>query len=120
MIKEDQPIIGQILRIRQLSHGDESERSLAVDRIRVACEMIMREACLNQNISIKPKASVADMLKQFRKLPDVSAKRANILQDTIYWSDPSHHTDQTWTVPTTTQIVPHISRLESFINDLKL
>lgn len=120
VIREDQFIKDLETQISNLSFGDESERALAVDRIRVLSELIMREACLKNSIITKPNATASNLLKEFRKLQDVSAKQANKLQDTIRWSDPAHHTDQTWTIPPKEEIDTHISRLKSFIIRLKL
>lgn len=109
-------------RIRTLAEGNDAVREVAVDRIRVACENIMREAYLRHNMMRMPVASGTwhQMMPYFIAIPAVTAAVVTELQDTINWSNPAHHTQQGYIVPSRANIFPHIERLQRIINGLGL
>ena len=121
-IKEHIVFKDEIDQIRDLSGGDEENRKLAVDRIRVLCEIIMREAHIKINNNSMPDnlQNPRQMFQAFRKLNGVTVGHAKNLEDTIGWSDKSHHTDTTWQVPNGVDIELHIERLQSIIGSLGL
>lgn len=109
-------------QIRDLSEGNEENRILSVDRLRVLCEIVMREAHLKINGSIMPPTIInpRPMLQVFRKLKGVTPSIVQQLTDTISWSDPSHHTDPEWQTPDSSAIKLHLDRLQSIIGTLGL
>jgi energy-coupling factor transporter ATP-binding protein EcfA2 len=109
-------------KIRQLAQGNDDNRQMAVDRIRVLCENIMREAYLRHVGSRMPVASgtSSTMIPYFAKTPSVTPAMVTEIQDTIKWSNPAHHTQPGYIVPSFAHINPHIERLQKMINDLGL
>lgn len=114
--------IGKIKRL--MIAGDADSRILAVDRIRVLCEHIIREAYLAQHGRPLPDeflvARPSELLKPFNQLSNVTQKNKQSIVAAVKWSDPAHHTDKSWQVPTTSNIVPHINRLENIVKTLGL
>jgi len=109
-------------KIRQLAQGNDDNREMAVDRIRVLCENIMREAHLRKKGFRMSVASgtASSMVPHFAQVPSVTPAMVTEIQDTINWSNPAHHTPPGYVVPATTNINPHIERLQKMINDLGL
>ncbi len=109
-------------KIRQLAQGNDDNREMAVDRIRVLCENIMREAYLRKNGFRMSVASgpASTMIPHFAQVPSVTSTMVIEIQDTIKWSNPAHHTQPGYVVPSATNINPHIDRLQKMINELGL
>ena len=82
----------------------------------------MREAYLRNIGTRMPVASgsASAMIPHFAKVPSVKPEMIADIQDTINWSNPSHHTEPGYIVPSTANITPHIERLQKIINDLGL
>jgi hypothetical protein len=118
------PVTHELKRIRDLAIGNDDERVLAVDRIRVLCELVIRhgyvEATRREIPADYRRATGRQMLPLLRSIPGVTAKLKAQVEDTIEWSDPSHHTDPGWQPPASGQIKPHIDRLSSIISQLGL
>jgi hypothetical protein len=97
---------------------------MAVDRIRVLCECLMRETYISLKKTEVPlqysRADAKTLLSLFRTLPGVSPNQIQGLRDTIEWSDPSHHTDANWQVPDEASINLHITRLLSYVDQFRL
>ena len=112
----------ELRSVRALASGNEQNRKLAVDRVRILCETIMREAHIKLVHTEMPDRyrDGNSMLSQFRNLPGIDAKTSQGLADSIGWSDPSHHTDPTWQVPEMGSINIHVDRLFGIINKLEL
>jgi energy-coupling factor transporter ATP-binding protein EcfA2 len=109
-------------KIRQLADGNDDNRQMAVDRIRILCENIMREAYLQHIGSRMPVANgtASTMIPFFAKIPSVTPAMVTEIQDTIKWSNPAHHTQPGYIVPSSAHITPHIERLQKIINELGL
>jgi len=115
----------EIQHIRELMRSDnEVSRRLAVDRIRVLCEHIMREAYLKEHGEPLPEeyatATAPKLFVPFAELASVNPKKKQGIKATVKWSNPAHHTDKTWQVPSTSNIEPHLQRLEKIAKDLDL
>jgi hypothetical protein len=124
-LNEYYPLRDEIRQIKRLKVSDNEEsRELAVDRIRVLCEHIIREAYLHEHGKPMPEkyasATASVLLGPFDKLATVSPKQKQGLRSTVTWADPAHHTDKTWQVPSASNIEPHLSRVEKLATDLGL
>ncbi|MFW6116772.1 MAG: AAA family ATPase [bacterium] len=124
-LSEFYPVEDEIRHIKTLmASANEASRKLAVDRIRVLCEHVMREAYLHEcGVPLPEEYAVAtpsELLKPFAGLSSVSPKKKQGVRGTVKWSDPAHHTDKTWQVPSASNIQPHLSRLENIAKDLEL
>jgi hypothetical protein len=121
-IKEYVVFKDEIDQVRDLAEGNEESRKLAVDRIRVLCEVIMREAHIHITGTIMPDSAQnpRQMFQVFRKMPGVSVGNAKNLEDAIGWADKAHHTDPKWQVPESDDIKMHLERLQSIISVLGL
>jgi DNA repair exonuclease SbcCD ATPase subunit len=130
-LKGSGPVVSEIIRLKQdmkeiqeLMTGNESCRELAIDRIRVLCETMMRETYLRiegESISLpRGKGTAKHLLESFMKLPTVSASIVVGIKDTIDWSNPAHHTEPGYNVPSSDQIKPHFDRLKHIIKELNL
>ena len=112
--------------IKQIRHlmtgGDEDSRSLAVDRIRVLCEHIIREAHLVENGAPLPdeflSARASELFKPLNSLKRLNQKQKQAIVTAVKWADPSHHTDKTWQVPSTSNIQPHLNQIENIVKEL--
>jgi DNA repair exonuclease SbcCD ATPase subunit len=123
-IKDYVPLRDELKAIRERSQMGEEERKWAVDRIRVLAEHVIRESYMKVNQTEVPpeyaKATARQLLGLFRGIPGVTENQCKGLEDTIEWSDPSHHTDPDWQIPSSANINPHIDRLYTIINQLGL
>jgi DNA repair ATPase RecN len=123
-VNEYFPLKDELKRIKDLSKQNDEFRKLAVDRIRVLCEYIIRETYVNVYQTEVPSeynsATAKPLLDLFKRIDGVSPKMAQGLECTIKWSNPSHHTQQGWQVPPQASIEPHIQRLETLIKQLGL
>jgi len=84
----------------------------------------MREAYLKEHGKPLPEeydtATALQLFVPFAELASVSPKKKQGIKATVKWSDPAHHTDKTWQVPSTSNIEPHLQRLEKIAKDLDL
>ena len=105
----------EIHQVRTLAKGNEANRKLAVDRIRVLVEVVIRELYLKVNGCPLPaqynKATAKDLLPVFQSIEGTTPAEHQGIRDTVSFSDPAHHTQADWQVPTLQQIEPHIQRL---------
>jgi len=122
VIVEHIVVTDHIKKIRQLAEANDDIREMAVDRIRVLCENIMREAYLRKIGSRMPVGggTATAMIPFFAKVPSVTPAMVSDIQDTLKWSSPAHHTLPGYIVPSAPNIRPHIERLQSIINELGL
>lgn len=124
VVVEHAILSNDIKKIKQFAQGNEENREMAVDRIRVLCENIIREAYL-KSFSIRipvphNRATASSLMPFFTKTPNVTPAIVTELQDTITWSNPAHHTQPGYTIPNESNIKPHIERLERIIKTLGL
>lgn len=114
------PLKREFAELRQLARGNEQNRELAVDRLRVVTERLIRELhLLKTGTPLDPQYSNADarrLLKVFQALTGTTPPEYQGLHDTIKFADPAHHTEVGWQVPTQQQIEPHIQRLQQIAN----
>jgi len=120
VVRPHVPLKREFTELRQLARGNEQHRELAVDRLRVVTERLIRELHLLKTGSpLGPEYSDAAgprLLKVFRGLPGTTPQEDRGLQDTVRFSDPAHHTEVGWQTPTQQQIEPHIQRLQQIAN----
>ncbi len=109
-------------KIRTLAQGNDDSRQMAVDRVRVLCENIMREAYLHHMGSRMPvgRGTASAMIPYFAKIPSVKPTMVADIQDTINWSNPAHHTQPGYVIPCAANITPHIERLQRLVDTLGL
>ena len=118
------PLKSELDFVRERSKGTEAEREWAVDRTRVLCEIIIRQAWMKKAKQEVPvayqHATGRQLLTLFSDTPGTTRPQRAELDDTIGWADPSHHSDPDWQIPSTDQIKPHIDRLSSLMGQLGL
>lgn len=113
----------QISEIKGLMPGNDANRKLAVDRLRVLVEDVIRELHLRAIGPVPAKyntASPAELLALFRAIPGTTPKEHQGLDDTVNFCDPAHHTDAGYTVPTRGNTQPHLDRVVNVIARYKL
>jgi len=114
------PLIREFKEVRDLARGNEGSRSLAVDRLRLIVERLVRELhLLLTGTPLPPEydhATAPALLRVFKALPGTTPAEHQGLAHTVQFSDPSHHTETNWQVPTAQQIEPHIQRLQQIAN----
>lgn len=110
--------------VKGLAKGNEANRSQAVDKLRKLGEQFIREVYLQVNgTPVPPKYDNAQpnvLLELFRGIPGTKPSEHDGLKDTFGFSSPAHHQQPGYSVPVTTNITPHISRLENLIKGYKL
>ena len=122
VISENIVLSDDMKKVRLMAEGNDALREVAVDRIRVVCERIMREAFFLATGSRMPvpQGTARAMLPFFGQVPGVTPQMVTDIHDTITWSNPAHHTQPGYSPPTSTNIRPHIERLHRMIKDLGL
>lgn len=109
---------------KKAESSDQQERTFAVDRLRVLSEHFVREAHLKIKGTPMPSeysaARPSELLRLFGCLPGVSDSHCRQLKDVIEYCDPAHHSSQDWQTPVSSNIIPHINRLSTLINQFKL
>jgi hypothetical protein len=122
VISENIAIPDDMKHVRRLAEGNDEIRLIAVDRIRVICERIMREVYFRANGSYMPpeRNTASSMVPLFGQVPNVTPQMITDIQDTINWSNPAHHTQPGYSPPPSANIRPHIERLQNMINSLGL
>jgi hypothetical protein len=114
----------QISEIKGLMVGNEANRSLAVDRLRVLVEATVRELHVHMVKQPVPAefdtARPSELLRLFRSIPGTSPREHQGLNDTVNFCDPAHHTDAGYTVPTRGNIQPHLDRIVGLIDRFQL
>lgn len=105
--------------IRGAARGNEANREYAVDRIRVLAEQFIREVHLRIVGTPAPaqfdRATASQLLPLFQTIAGTTTQEHVGLRDTVGFCDPAHHTQVGYSVPLTTNIQPHIDRLDSLI-----
>lgn len=113
-----EPIKRGLADIKRMAQSNEANRRLAVDRLRVVAEQLIRDIHLKVvGAPLDPRldtATAAQLLPVFSSIPSTLPDEHQKLKDTIGFSDPSHHTEIGWQVPTTSQIMAHQQRLDHF------
>jgi hypothetical protein len=66
------------------------------------------------------KANPRTLLGLFRTLSVTTAQENAALDDSIGFTDPSHHTDVGYTTPVSTRMAPQISRVENLLRKYAL
>jgi energy-coupling factor transporter ATP-binding protein EcfA2 len=118
VIVEQVKLQKKISEIKGLMVGNDANRELAVDRLRVLVEAMVRELHTQKVGPVPPQfdtATPAQLLALFRSIPDTLPKEHQGLSDTVDFCDPAHHTDATYTVPTRGNIQPHLDRVQGLI-----
>jgi len=120
VVRPHVPLKREFRGLRQLACGNEEHRELAVDRLRVVTERLIRELYLLKTGSpLGPEysdAAAPRLLKVFGELPGTTPQDHQGLHHTVRFSDPAHHTEVGWQTPTQQQIEPHIQRLQQIAN----
>lgn len=125
------PTITEQVRLRMLlaeikgaARGNEANREYAVDRIRVLVEHFIREVHLQITGQPAPprfdRANASHLLPLFQTLSGTTQQEHAGLRDTVQFCDPAHHTEVGYSVPLTSNIQPHIDRLETLLNKYQL
>ena len=111
-------------QIKSWLQGNDDNRELAVERLRELIEYFIRELYLRTAGVAMPtqydKANPRELLKVFRSLSLTTAQENVGLDDSIGFTDPSHHTEVGYTTPVSTRISPHVSRIENLIKKYAL
>jgi hypothetical protein len=110
----------EISQIRQLKDGNEKFRLLAQDRIRVLCEHMIREAVLKYDHRSLGPMSASPLLAEFKKLTPVTPQLYKMLEGTIKWANPSHHSPVGLSAPPADHISTHLGKLKKIIKALNL
>jgi hypothetical protein len=118
------PLDRELREIASLADGNEDNRKLAVQKLRPAIERIVRELHLKEvgaplDASYS-NATAAQLLTAFQQIPNTTPQEHQGLRDTVTFADPSHHTEDSWQVPTKPQIVPHVDRLRQLARTKRL
>jgi hypothetical protein len=125
------PTITEQIRLRMLlseikgaARGNESNREYAVDRLRVLIEHFVREAHLQITGQPAPsrfdRSNASQLLPLFQTLSGTTQQEHAGLRDTVGFCDPAHHTEVGYSTPLTSNIQPHIDRLETLLNKYNL
>jgi DNA repair exonuclease SbcCD ATPase subunit len=118
-IVEQAAIKQRLSSIKHLANGNQHNRDMAVDRLRVLVETFIRELYIQKCGGPTPteydRARARELLQLFRNIPGTTPEEHNRLSDTVGFADPAHHTDQKYTTPRKERIQPHISRLEQLM-----
>jgi hypothetical protein len=104
-------------KVKELAKGNEESRDLAVDRLRVATERLIRLICESQGHP-KPNPEKHKMASQklnhLRKCPGVKPRHVATIEDTINFCNPAHHDTEEWSIPTEEKIVNHMGTISSY------
>lgn len=113
-----------LAELRGLAKGNEANRSEAVDKLRKVGEQFIRE--LHLQIRGQPcpakydNAKPGELLDLFRSVPGTLPSEYDGLKDTFDFSALAHHKPVGYSVPVTTNITPHIDRLQTLMKKYKL
>lgn len=103
-------LLDELKKVKGLAKGNEKSRELAVDRLRIATERLIRLICESQGRPIPDSRKyrmASQKLNHLRKCPDVKPKYVVTIEDTINFCNPSHHDTEEWSIPTEEKIVKH-------------
>jgi hypothetical protein len=125
------PTITEQIRLRMVlaeikgaARGNESNREYAVDRLRVLVEHFIREAHLRITGQPTPprfdRSNASQLLPLFQTIAGTTQQEHAGLRDTVGFCDPAHHTEVGYSVPLSSNIQPHIDRLEGLLNKYQL
>jgi hypothetical protein len=116
---EQSGLAKMLAETKSLAEGNESNRILAVDRLRVLVEQMVRELHLKCLETPPPSnydtARPSQLLALFRQISGTTPKEHAGLDDTIDFADPAHHSEPGYIVPQRTNIQPHIDRLTTML-----
>lgn len=119
-ITEQVALQKRLTEIKGAARGNEENRKYAVDRIRVLTENFIRELHLHKMGAPTPspqydRASARELLPLFQTIAGTTQDEHTRLRDTVQFCDPAHHTQVGYSVPTLSNIQPHIDRLETMM-----
>ena len=123
---QDGPVVTEQVKLAKLlaeikgaADGNEANREHAVDRLRVLIELFIRELHLQKmGIPVPAQCDAAtpgQLLTVYRTISDTTQAEYSGLKDTVGFTDPAHHTQVGYIVPSATNIRPHIDRLETLL-----
>jgi hypothetical protein len=113
-----------LAEVKCLAKGNEANRSEAVDKLRKVGEQFIRE--LHAKVLGQPapaqydNAKPGQLLDLFRQIGGTLPDEHDRLKDTFEFSALAHHKPVGYAVPVTTNITPHIDRLETLMKKYKL
>lgn len=119
IVIEQTRIARQLAHIKACAKGNDENRGLAVDRLRVLIETLIRELHLKRTgaplASAYDNASPGALLAAFRAIEGTTPQEHSALSDSVGFCDPAHHTEVGYTTPLSTAINPHIDRVERLL-----
>lgn len=120
-ITDAETLTDALRRTTEMSQGNEDYRRLALDTLLRCVELLVRDVC-RQTDSPPPSfnARTKEMLPFFRGCPGTTPQQEQGLRATINFTGPARHTEVGWSVPTTSQITPHIDRIRQLVRTLNL
>jgi energy-coupling factor transporter ATP-binding protein EcfA2 len=124
ILVEQNRIAKTLSQIKTWSQGNNDNRESAMERLRELIELLIRELYLRERGIPMPsqydKANPRTLLGIFRTLAVTTAQENAGLEDSIGFTDPSHHTEVGYTTPVATRIAPHINRVENLLRKYAL
>ncbi len=110
--------------IKLYAKGNSSYREVAVDRLRVLIEALVRELYHRKTGRATPvtldRATASDLLAVFTTTPDTTPNEHAGLRDTVAFCDPAHHAQVGYSTPQQSQIQPHVDRVETLLKKYHL
>jgi len=124
ILVEQNRIAKTLSQIKTWSQGNNDNRESAMERLRELIELFIRELYLREKgvpiSSEYDKANPRTLLGIFRTLTLTTVQENAGLDDSIGFTDPSHHTEVGYTTPVSTRIAPHINRVENLLRKYAL
>ncbi|MCH8024129.1 MAG: hypothetical protein IIB43_05395 [Candidatus Marinimicrobia bacterium] len=119
VIEDAETLAQAIDRGKQLSKGNEDNRRLAIKVVRRSVELLIRSVCRHSNSTAPAHDAYGNgMLPYFQGCPGTTPAQSQGLKTTFDFSNPATHTQVGWSIPTVTQIQPHIDRIRQTANQL--
>ena len=119
VIEDAETLAQAIHRGVQLSGGNEDNRRLAIKVVRRSVELLIRSVCRRSNSTAPAHDAYGNgMLPYFQGCPGTTPAQSQGLKTTFDFSNPATHTQVGWSIPTVTQIQPHIDRIRQTANQL--
>jgi hypothetical protein len=103
-------LFDELKKVKDLAKGNEESRELAVDRLRIATERLIKLICESQGRPIPDSRKyrmASQKLNHLRKCSDVKPNYVATIEDTINFCNPAHHDTEEWGVPTEEKIIRH-------------
>jgi hypothetical protein len=113
-IEDAETLQSALKRAKVLARGNEDSRRLAVKTTRRCVELLIRACCLQAGQPGPPRICTASrMMPFFLSCPATVPQQKQGLQTTVGYTNPAPHAQVGAPVPTETQILPHINRVET-------